>query len=87
MVFFKHRWIFTVGFHVSGGILVILCAFGGWGGVWSFFLKFQEYFSHYLGFRGNLVFLFFFLEVHWSFLGIECIFYFFCGYEGIVVIF
>ena len=86
MVFFKHRGIFTVGFHVSGGILVILCAFGGGGGVWSFFLKFQEYFGHYLGFRGNLVF-FFFSTVHWSFFGIGCILDIFCGYEGIVVIF
>ena len=39
MVFFKHRGIFMVSFHVSGGILVILCALPGGGGGWSFFLK------------------------------------------------
>ena len=49
-----------VSFHVSGGILVILCALGG-GGLVIFFFKFQEYFGHYLGFRGNLVPFFFFL--------------------------
>ena len=59
MIFFKHRGIFIVGFHVSRGILVILCALGG-GGLVIFFFKFQDYFGHYLGFRGNLV-LFFFL--------------------------
>ena len=37
-----------VGFHVSGGIFLILCAFGG-GGV-AHFLKFQECFGHYLGY-------------------------------------
>ena len=33
-----------VGFHVSGGIFVILCAFGGWGG-FGCFLKFRECFN------------------------------------------
>ena len=79
-----------VGFHVFGGILVILCA---WGGGFGHFLKFRECFGHYLGFKGNsvlylfLFFIFFVSVVHWSFSQYQVYFGHFCGYEGIVVIF
>ena len=61
-----------VGFHVFGGILVILCA---WGGGFGHFLKFRECFGHYLGFKGNSVLYIFF------------IFYFFFCFCGALVFF
>ena len=71
--------------------MVILCTFLVGGGGVGHFLKFQECFGHYLGFRGNSVFFFFFffffLRCIGLFLGIECILDIFCSYEGIVVIF
>ena len=61
---------------------------GGGGEGFGHFLKFQECFSHYLGFRGNnIIFFFLFLPCIGLFFDIGCMLDIFCGYKGIVIIF
>ena len=74
-----------VCFHVLGGILVILCIFGGGGHFFKLLRVFQSLFRFQRQF--GLFFFFLLLRCIGLFIGIGCMLDILCGYEGIVVVF